>query len=95
MVDKNDPLRRAGLPPRPSDEYIAKLKARADVWNRVNEDANVTVFADLDAILESTMKEAYTNKHFEGFAYTERLREYLTKTFPTKLRLELETVKKL
>lgn len=95
MVDKNDPLRRASLPPRPDDTYIAKLQARANVWNRLNEDANKTVFEDLDSILDATMKEAYVNKHFEGFAHIERLRDYLRVTFPLKLKLELETVKKL
>ncbi len=82
-------------PPRPTDEYIAKLQARANVWNRLNEDANATVFKDLDAILEAVMIEAYKEKHFEGFAHIAKLKEYLNTTFPTKLRLELETVKKL
>ncbi len=83
------------LPPRPTDEYIAKLQARANVWNRLNEDANATVFEDLDAILDSTMKEAYVATHFEGFAYIERLREYIKITFPLKLKTQLEQVRKL
>lgn len=93
-MDKLDPLSRPN-PPRPSDESIAKLQARLKVWSRNNEEANKYVFEDLDAILNSTMVEAYKAGHYEGFAHIERLREYLTKTFPLKLSIELETVKKL
>lgn len=82
-------------PPKPSPEYIAKLATRLEVWSRKNEEANKYVFEDLDNILESLMIEAYKGCHYEGFAHIERLREYLKVTFPTKLRIELETVKKL
>lgn len=82
-------------PKRPPPEYISKLQARAAVWSRQNDDANITVFADLDAILDSTMKEAYRDEHYEGFAFIERLKHYLNITFPAKLKGELDYIKKL
>lgn len=88
-------MRDQKLPPRPSDEYIAKLVKRIEVWSRNTEEANMYVFEDLDVILESCMVEAYKNKHFEGFAHIERLKEYLKVTFPLKLTTELNLIKSL
>jgi hypothetical protein len=80
---------------RPDAAYVSKLAQRVEVWNRKTEEANKYVFEDLDAMLNQFMVEAYKNSHFEGFAHLERMKHYITNTFPLKLQKELDYIKTL